>query len=128
MTYADPVTLTRAAITQATALPTTRVLDPAFTTGPMPVIHVHHVGGVSDDIDRTDTVGVDVYHTAPTTPADPTAGQVASQVRDALAACPLDTPAGLVDDVTVVAEPVTRPYFDTVEVSSSTFEITHRPL
>ena len=65
MTFADPVSLVRAAIDGSTGLETARVLDAAFTSGPMPVVHVHHLSGTADEVDRLDQVGVDVYHPPP---------------------------------------------------------------
>lgn len=127
MTYADPIELIRSAITLTTNQPTHRVLNPDFTTGPMPIIHVHHIDGTSDDIDRTDTIGVDVYHHTPTAPSTNTAQAIASRIRDALAVCGIATGAGLIDEVSVRAEPVTRPYFETVEVASMVLDVTHRP-
>ena len=51
-TFTDPVAVLRAATTQATAAPTTRILDAAFTTGPMPLAHVHLLNtGPTDDVD-----------------------------------------------------------------------------
>lgn len=127
MTYADPVELIRHAITQTTGQATHRVLNPDFTTGPMPIIHVHHTDGTADDIDRVDTIGVDVYHHTPTAPTDNSAPRIASRIRDALAVCGITTGAGLIDEVSVRAEPVTRPYFETVEVASMVLDVTHRP-
>ena len=66
-TFTDPVAVLRAATTQATAAPTTRILDATFTTGPMPLAHVHLLNtGPTDDVDRTDTIGIDIYATTPT--------------------------------------------------------------
>lgn len=127
MSYADPVTLVRSAVTRATGLPTTRVLDATFTAGPMPVVHVHHLGGTSGDIDRTDAVGIDVYHHTPTGPADASAASVATTVRDALAGTGLDTGTGLIDEVDVTSEPVVRPYYEDVEVAAMVLDVTHRP-
>lgn len=127
MTYADPVSLVRSAITKATGLETTRVLEPRFTEGPMPVVHVHHLGGYSDEIDRTDQVGVDVYHHCPQGPQDPSAASAAARVRGALEGTGLDTGAGLIDEAAVSSEPVLRPYFETVEVSSMVLDVTQRP-
>ena len=127
MTFADPVTLVRQAVTGLTGYPTTRVLNPDFTGGPMPVIHVHLVSGVSDDIDRTDTVAIDVYHHTPSGADDPSALTVATRVRDALVGTNRAVPAGLIDVVEVASEPVSRPYFALVEVAAMVLDVTHRP-
>ena len=68
-TFTDPVAVLRAATTQATTAPTTRILDATFTTGPMPLAHVHLLNtGPTDDVDRTDTIGIDIYATPPAPP------------------------------------------------------------
>lgn len=127
MTFADPVTLIRQAVIALTGYATTRVLGPDFTTGLMPVIHVHHVSGVSDDVDSTDTVAVDVYHQTPTGADDPSALRVAGHVRDALVGTCRAVPSGLIDVIEVASEPVGRPYFDLVEVAAMVLDVTHRP-
>lgn len=128
MTFADPVSLVRAAIDGSTGLETARVLDAAFTSGPMPVVHVHHLSGTADEVNRLDQVGVDVYHTTPTGPGSPSALLVASRIRDALVGTCGPTPVGLIDEVAVSAEPVTRPYVGLIEVASMVLDVTHRPI
>ncbi|WP_172121312.1 hypothetical protein [Actinomyces faecalis] len=128
MTFADPVSLVRAAVTGTTGMETTRVLDVEFTSGPVPVVHVHHLSGTADEVDRLDQVGVDVYHTAATGPGSSSALLVASRVRDALVGTNLPTPVGLIDEVAVSAEPVTRPYAGLIEVASMVLDVTHRPI
>lgn len=127
MTAMDPVALVRAAITERTGLATTRVLDMNFTDGPMPVVHVHHITGVADDIDRTDTVAIDVYHSTPAGPGDPSAASVAGEVLDLVVGHGITTGAGLIDEIAVNSVPVTRPYHELIEVAAMVLDVTHRP-
>ena len=120
-TFTDPVAVLRAATTQATAAPTTRILDAAFTTGPMPLAHVHLLNtGPTDDVDRTDTIGIDIYATTPTA--------LAERLLSALGESPVVSGEGFVDSVEVTSCLGVRPYFEAVEVVSMVLSVTHRPL
>lgn len=128
-TWADPVAVLRAAATEATGAPTTRVLDAAFTSGPMPIVHVHLLNaGATGEVDRVDTLGVDVYATTPSGPHEDGATALAERLLEALDVSPVSTPDGFVDGVEVQSQLGVRPYFETVEVVSLVVDVTHRPL
>ena len=128
-TFTDPVAVLRAATPQATTAPTTRILDAAFTTGPMPLAHVHLLNtGPTDDVDRTDTIGIDIYATTPTGPHQDGATALAERLLSALGESPVVTSEGFVDSVEVTSCLGVRPYFEAVEVVSMVLSVTHRPL
>lgn len=128
-TFTDPVAVLRAATTQATAAPTTRILDATFTTGPMPLAHVHLLNtGPTDDVDRTDTIGIDIYATTPTGPHQDGATTLAERLLSALGESPVVSSEGFVDSVEVTSCLGVRPYFEAVEVVSMVLSVTHRPL
>lgn len=131
MTWQDPVAMIRAALAaHDPVLETTRVLEPRFTEGQMPMVHVHHRGGVLDEYDRTDQIALDVY--APTPTAEEAeagvlgAGGLAAALMGVLVPGPLYTQAGTVDEISCSA-PVTRPYHQDVEVASMVLDVVHRP-
>lgn len=125
--WLDPVEAVREAVTEATGVPTTRVLDPSFTSGPMPLVHVSLVSSALGDIDRTSTVAVDVYAVTPSARGEAGAQALAELLVDAVDDKPLASSEGYVDAVTVTQVGGVRPYFETVEVVPVTLDITYRP-
>lgn len=128
MSDLDPVQVVREAVTAVTGAPTTRVLDPGFTSGPMPLVHVALLDVVEDYIDTIATVTVDVYALTPTGPAEQGASGVAAALRRAVRDGPLSTAAGFVDGVAVTQCSGARPYFERVEVVSMVLDVTYRQL
>lgn len=127
--WADAVAVVRAAVTTATAAPTAVVLSADFARGPMPLVHVHLDRSEVGDLDRVDTVGVDVYAITPTDPADEGAAALAARLVDALVdARPVETSAGWADAVDITQQLGARPYWEEIEVASLTLDVVHRPL
>ena len=128
MSDLDPVQVVREAVTAATGAPTTRVLDPGFTSGPMPLVHVALLDVVGDYVDTVATVTVDVYALTPTGPAEQGATGIATALRRAVRDGPLETVAGFVDGAVVTQCSGVRPYFERAEVVSMVLDVTYRQL
>ena len=123
--WADPVAVIAARVTGA---PTTTVLDVTFTSGPMPLIHVHLLSTDTGDIDRVDQVGVDVYAVTPTGPGVEGAAALADRLAEAWwDVLPVAGGGGFVDGVDVAQRLGVRPYFEDIEVVSMVLDVTHRP-
>lgn len=127
MRYADPVAVVRGAVTAATGAQTARVLQPGFTEGPMPLVHVHTIQTQDLDFERVTTLGIDVYATTPTNPGTTGAEALADAVVEALRARPVVSGAGWVDSAETQSATGVRPYYDTVETVGLVVDIVHRP-
>lgn len=126
--WPDPVAVLREVITSATQVPTTRVLQPGFTSGGVPVVHVHLVQTEDLDVERVSTVAVDVYALTPAVAGEAGAQDVAGAVVEVLGVRPLVAGEDWVDEAEVSSWAGVRPYFEAVEVSSMTVTVTYRPL
>lgn len=125
--WLDPVAVVRDAVTAHTGIPTTRVLDVSFTSGPLPLAHVSLVSTDLGDIDRVSTVSVSIYATTPSGPGQEGAQALADELLSAVDGRPLETPSGFVDGVMGSQDSDVRPYFEAVEVVPVTIAITYRP-
>lgn len=128
MRFADPVAVVRGAVTAATSAPTARVLQPGFTEGPMPLVHVHTIQSVDVDFERVTTLGIDVYATTPTNPGTTGAEALADAVVEALRARPVVSGAGWVDSAETQSATGVRPYYGEVETVGLVVDIVHRPI
>ena len=127
MRFADPVAVVRGAVTAATSAPTARVLQPGFTEGPMPLVHVHTIQTQDLDFERVTTVGIDVYATTPTNPGGAGAEALADAVVEALRARPVVSGPGWVDSAETQSATGVRPYYGEVETVGLVVDVTHRP-
>ena len=127
MRYADPVAVVRGAVTAATGAQTARVLQPGFTEGPMPLVHVHTIQSTDLDFERVTTIGIDVYATTPTHPGGAGAEALADAVVEALRARPVVSEAGWVDSAEIQTATGVRPYYGEVETVGLVVDVTHRP-
>ena len=126
--WADPVAVIRATAARVTGAPTTTVLVATFTSGPMPLIHVHLLSTDTGDIDRVDQVGVDVYAVTPTGPGVEGAAALADRLAEAWwDVSPVAGDSGFVDGVDVAQRLGVRPYFEDIEIVSMVLDVTHRP-
>lgn len=126
--WADPVAVIRATAARVTAARVTTVLDATFTSGPMPLIHVHLLSTDTGDIDRVDQVGVDVYAVTPTGPGVEGAAALADRLAEAWwDVSPVAGDSGFVDGVDVAQRLGVRPYFEDIEIVSMVLDVTHRP-
>ena len=128
MRFADPVEVVRGVVTAATSAPTARVLQPGFTEGPMPLVHVHAIQSVDVDFERVTTLGIDVYATTPTNPGTTGAEALADAVVEALRARPVVSAAGWVDSAEIQSTTGVRPYYGEVETVGLVADIVHRPI
>lgn len=128
MTYTDAVQVVRDAITAATGIPTARVLQPGFTDGPLPLVHVSLVQTQTGDYDRDDTISISIYAKTPTSPAEVGSAALADKVEVALAVRPVVGASGWVDAAEVDSLLGVQPYFEAVEVVHMTATVTHRPI
>lgn len=127
MRYADPVAVVRGVITAATGAQTARVLQPGFTEGPMPLVHVHTIQSTDLDFERVTTIGIDVYATTPTNPGGAGAEALADAVVEALRARPVVSGSGWVDSAEIQSTTGVRPYYGEVETVGLVVDVTHRP-
>ena len=128
MKFADPVAVVRGVVTAATGAPTARVLQPGFTEGPMPLVHVHAIQSVDVDFERVTTLGVDVYATTPANPGGVGAEALADAVVEALWARPVVSGSGWVDSAEIQSTTGVRPYYGEVETVGLVADIVHRPI
>lgn len=124
MTFADPVAVIRE-IVEKLGHTTAEILPTDFVDH-LPIVHVYLISGSEDYIDRTDKIGIDVYAQAPLVGQEVQAKTIAAQVNAALAAAPLYTAAGTIDETLVDQVPVSRPFVDDIDVSSMSVLVTHR--
>lgn len=128
MTYTDAVQVIRDAITAATGMPTSRILQPGFTDGPLPLAHVSLVNADPGEYDRADTISISIYAKTPASPAEVGAAALADQIEAALAVRPIVGASGWVDEAEIVSLLGVQPYFEAVEVVHMTATVTHRPI
>ena len=128
MTYTDAVQVIRDAITAATGMPTSRILQPGFTDGPLPLAHVSLVNADPGEYDRADTISISIYAKTPASPAEVGAAALADQIEAALAVRPIVGASGCVDEAEIVSLLGVQPYFEAVEVVHMTATVTHRPI
>lgn len=128
MRFVDPVEVVRGVVTAATSAPTARVLQPGFTEGPMPLVHVHAIQSVDVDFERVTTLGVDVYATTPAHPGGMGAAALADAVVEAMRARPVVSEAGWVDSAEIQSTTGVRPYYGEVETVGLVADIVHRPI
>lgn len=128
MRFADPVEVVRGVVTAATGAQTARVLQPGFTEGPMPLVHVHTIQTQDLDFERVTTIGIDVYATTPTNPGEAGAAALADAVVEALRARPVVSEAGWVDSAETQSTTGVRPYYGEVETVGLVADIVHRPI
>lgn len=127
MKFADPVEVVRGAVTAATGAQTARVLQPGFTEGPMPLVHVHTIQTQDLDFERVTTIGIDVYATTPAHSGEEGAEALADAVVEALRARPVVSEAGWVDSAESQSATGVRPYYGEVETVGLVVDIVHRP-
>lgn len=128
MTYTDAVQVIRDAITAATGMPTSRILQPGFTDGPLPLAHVSLVNADPGEYDRADTISISIYAKTPASPAEVGAAALADQIEGALAVRPVSGASGWVDEAEVESTLGVQPYYEAVEVVHMTATVTHRPI
>ena len=128
MRFTDPVAVVRGVVTAATSAPTARVLQPGFTEGPMPLVHVHTIQTQDLDFERVTTLGIDVYATTPAHPGGAGAAALADAVVEALRARPVVSEAGWVDSAEIQSTTGVRPYYGEVETVGLVADIVHRPI
>ena len=129
MRFVDPVAVLRDVVTAATGAPTVRVLQDTLPDGwQLPVVHVALLQTQDLDVERVDTLSVDVYAATPTGPGGVGAAALAALLVDALRARPLVGSAGWADSAEVTAHLGARPYYGVVEVENLTVDVTHRPI
>ena len=115
-------------VTRAPGAQTARVLQPGFTEGPMPLVHVHTIQTQDLDFERVTTIGIDVYATTPTNPGEAGAAALADAVVEALRARPVVSEAGWVDSAETQSATGVRPYYGEVETVGLVADIVHRPI
>lgn len=123
----DTVALIRALVSEQTGARTAVVLQPGFTTGPMPLVHVARTSQQDTGIDLIDTLTVDCYATTPPDATTPGADALADVVCDALTLRPVCGGGRWADSAEVTERVGVRPYFEAIEVVSMTVDVTHRP-
>ena len=127
MKFADPVEVVRGAVTAATGAQTARVLQPGFTEGHRPLVHVHTIQTQDLDFERVTTIGIDVYATTPAQSGEEGAEALADAVVEALRARPVVSEAGWVDSAESQSATGVRPYYGEVETVGLVVDIVHRP-
>lgn len=127
MKFADPVEVVRGAVTAATGAQTARVLQPGFTEGHRPLVHVHTIQTQDLDFERVTTIGIDVYATTPAHSGEEGAEALADAVVEALRARPVVSEAGWVDSAESQSATGVRPYYGEVETVGLVVDIVHRP-
>ncbi|WP_315298303.1 hypothetical protein [uncultured Actinomyces sp.] len=127
----DAVEVVRAAITTATGVRTARVLQAGFAMDPaprVPLVHVSLIQSTRTEIERVDTLSVDVYALTPTGPDVAGATALAERMAGAFLVRPVVGGGGWVDEVVVDSLSGVRPFFQDVEVVSMTLDVTSRPI
>lgn len=99
--------------------------NPSQLKGPFPLLHILPPRGTEGAFDKVDRFTLEMYVTL----EQGRASSVLEAVKGSIVGTDLETPAGVIDTVTVVTSPEDVPYqSDTLNLARATFDVISRPV